>query len=137
MLPVLLAQLWRASRCVVFYAGCMCAAPVAQSDGEFTIDELAARTGMTVRTVRFYATEGLLPPPERRGRVAYYGADHRRRLELIRTLQEHGYTLSAVERVLRKMTVADREQLAEPFDRFATAAGEPVDDTLTLIWAPT
>ena len=44
---------------------------------------------------------------------------------------------SAVERVLRKMTVADREQLAEPFDRFATAAGEPVDDTLTLIWAPT
>ena len=30
---------------------------------EFTIDELAARTGMTVRTVRFYAAEGLLPPP--------------------------------------------------------------------------
>ena len=35
------------------------------------------------------------------------------------------------------MTVADREQLAEPFDRFATAAGEPKDDTLTLIWPPT
>ena len=31
--------------------------------GELTIDELAARTGMTVRTVRFYATQGLLPPP--------------------------------------------------------------------------
>ena len=28
---------------------------------EYTIDELAARTGMTVRTVRFYAAEGLLP----------------------------------------------------------------------------
>jgi DNA-binding transcriptional MerR regulator len=105
MLPVSLAQLCSASRCVVFYADPMCAAPVAQADGEFTIDELAARTGMTVRTVRFYATEGLLPAPERRGRVAYYGADHRRRLELIRTLQDHGYTLSAIERVLSRIPV--------------------------------
>ena len=72
---------------------------------EFTIDELAARTGMTVRTVRFYATEGLLPPPERRGRVAYYGAQHRMRLDLIRTLQEHGYTLAAIERVLDRIPV--------------------------------
>lgn len=72
-------------------------------DGEFTVDELAARTGLTVRTVRFYATEGLLPPPERRGRVAYYDARHRLRLDLIRTLQEHGYTLAAVDRVLKRI----------------------------------
>ncbi|HEY8301737.1 MAG TPA: MerR family transcriptional regulator [Jatrophihabitans sp.] len=70
---------------------------------EFTIDELAARTGLTVRTVRFYATEGLLPPPQRRGRIAYYGPVHRMRLELIRTLQEHGYTLAAIERVLARV----------------------------------
>lgn len=70
---------------------------------EYTIDELAGRTGMTVRTVRFYATEGLLPPPARRGRVAYYGAPHRMRLELIRTLQQHGYTLAAIDRVLRRI----------------------------------
>jgi DNA-binding transcriptional MerR regulator len=76
------------------------------NDGdEFTIDELATRTGMTVRTVRFYATEGLLPPPQRRGRVAYYDARHRMRLELIRTLQEHGYTLAAIERVLARIPV--------------------------------
>ncbi len=70
---------------------------------EFTIDELAARTGLTVRTVRFYATQGLLPPPERRGRVAYYGPVHRLRLELIRALQDHGYTLAAIERVLARV----------------------------------
>lgn len=70
---------------------------------EFTIDELAARTGMTVRTVRFYAAEGLLPPPERRGRVAYYDARHRLRLDLIRTLQEHGYTLAAIDKVLGRI----------------------------------
>lgn len=70
---------------------------------ELTIDELAARTGTTVRTVRFYATEGLLPPPRRRGRIAYYDAQHRMRLDLVRTLQEHGYTLAAIERVLARI----------------------------------
>ncbi|SHF61332.1 DNA-binding transcriptional regulator, MerR family [Jatrophihabitans endophyticus] len=73
------------------------------ADGDLTVDELAARTGLTVRTVRFYASEGLLPPPERRGRVAYYDARHRMRLELIRTLQEHGYTLAAIDRVLARL----------------------------------
>jgi DNA-binding transcriptional MerR regulator len=72
---------------------------------ELTVDELAARTGMTVRTVRFYAAEGLLPAPERRGRVAYYGVQHRMRLELIRELQDHGYTLAAIERVLDRIPV--------------------------------
>lgn len=74
-----------------------------ESTAEFTVDELAARTGLTVRTVRFYASEGLLPPPERRGRVAYYDARHRMRLDLIRTLQDHGYTLAAIERVLERI----------------------------------
>lgn len=76
---------------------------MAGTDADLTVDELAARTGMTVRTVRFYASEGLLPAPERRGRVAYYDARHRVRLELIRTLQDHGYTLAAIERVLARI----------------------------------
>jgi DNA-binding transcriptional MerR regulator len=71
--------------------------------GDMTVDELAARTGMTVRTLRFYASEGLLPAPQRRGRVAYYDARHRLRLDLVRTLQEHGYTLSAIQRVLARI----------------------------------
>jgi DNA-binding transcriptional MerR regulator len=70
---------------------------------DLTVDELAARTGMTVRTVRFYVAEGLLPVPARRGRVAYYGPQHRMRLELIRELQDHGYTLAAIERVLARI----------------------------------
>jgi DNA-binding transcriptional MerR regulator len=68
-----------------------------------TVDVLAARTGLTVRTLRFYASEGLLPAPQRRGRVAYYDARHRMRLDLVRTLQEHGYTLSAIQRVLDRI----------------------------------
>lgn len=78
-------------------------APGPAAGGELTVDELAARTGTTVRTLRFYASEGLLPPPVRRGRMAYYDDRHRMRLDLIRTLQEHGYTLAAIERVLARI----------------------------------
>lgn len=110
MMSVSLSQSRRASEGGVLYIGVMAAPartdrPADGFDGEFTIDELAARTGLTVRTVRFYATQGLLPPPERRGRVAYYGQVHRLRLELIRTLQEHGYTLAAIERVLARVPI--------------------------------
>jgi DNA-binding transcriptional MerR regulator len=65
-----------------------------------TIDELAMSTGLTVRTTRYYASLGLLPAPVRRGRVAYYGREHLARLQLIRALQEHGFTLAAIERHL-------------------------------------
>lgn len=69
----------------------------------YTVDELAAVTGMTVRTTRYYAGLGLLPPPTRRGRMAYYTPAHRARLELIRALQDHGFTLSAIEKYLARV----------------------------------
>ncbi|WP_183092662.1 MerR family transcriptional regulator [Nocardioides stalactiti] len=65
---------------------------------ELTLDELTRRVGMSVRTVRFYTTKGLVPPPVRRGRSGYYTAEHVARLELVRELQSHGFTLSAIER---------------------------------------
>ena len=45
-----------------------------------TIDALAARVGLTVRTVRAYAGRGLLPPPTLRGRTGLYGEEHLARL---------------------------------------------------------
>lgn len=84
-----------------------------EGDELLTVDELAAATGMTVRTTRYYAGRGLLPPPERRGRLAYYGPAHRARLELIRALQDHGFTLAAVERYLDRIPLdASVEDLA-------------------------
>ncbi len=78
-----------------------------------TVDELASATGMTVRTTRYYAGLGLLPPPVRRGRIAYYSAEHRARLELIRALQDHGFTLSAIEKYLGRVPLdASVEDLA-------------------------
>lgn len=69
-----------------------------------TIDELAARAGVTVRTVRFYSTKGLLPPPALGPRrVGRYGAGHLARLALIEELQRQGMTLAAIERYLRQL----------------------------------
>ncbi len=73
------------------------------ADEELTIDELAARAGVTVRTVRFYASRGLLPPPQLRGRLGVYGGEHLARLDLIRELQTLGFTLSAIERHLTRI----------------------------------
>ena len=63
-----------------------------------TLEELTNRVGMSVRNVRFYTTKGLVPPPIRRGRSGYYSPDHVARLELVKELQAHGFTLSAIEK---------------------------------------
>lgn len=79
----------------------------------WTIDELAVRVGMTVRTTRYYASLGLLPAPQRRGRIAYYDDRHRLRLEIIRTMQERGFSLAGIEQQLSQLrddtSVADLE----------------------------
>jgi DNA-binding transcriptional MerR regulator len=69
-----------------------------------TVDELAARAGVTVRTVRFYSTKGLLPPPViGPRRVGHYGPRHLARLALIEELQRQGMTLAAIERYLGRL----------------------------------
>jgi DNA-binding transcriptional MerR regulator len=70
-----------------------------------TLEELTRRVGLSVRTVRFYTTKGLLPPPVRRGRSGYYTPEHVARLELVQELQSHGFTLGAIERYVAGIPV--------------------------------
>jgi DNA-binding transcriptional MerR regulator len=78
-----------------------------------TIDQLAERTGITVRTLRFYAGRGLLQPPQLRGRTGLYGPDHVARLELVSELTALGFTLAAVEAHLERLPAgAGAEELA-------------------------
>jgi DNA-binding transcriptional MerR regulator len=70
-------------------------------DGWYSIGELAERTGLPVRTIRFYSDQGVVPAT---GRSA---AGHRRydvhglaRLDLVRTLRELGLPLSTIRAVL-------------------------------------
>jgi DNA-binding transcriptional MerR regulator len=68
-----------------------------------TIAELSARTGISVRTIRFYAGMGLIPPPAVRGRLGLYDERHVARLELVRDLQGLGFTLAAIEGYLARI----------------------------------
>lgn len=69
----------------------------------YTIDELAAATGVPSRTVRHYQSERVLPPPTRRGRTAVYGDEHLERLRLIARLQERGLSLRAIRDALSEV----------------------------------
>lgn len=67
----------------------------------FTIGELARRTGLPVKTIRFYSDEGLLPPTDRTDAgYRLYDAAAMARLELVRTLRELGLGLADVSAAL-------------------------------------
>jgi DNA-binding transcriptional MerR regulator len=70
-----------------------------------TIGELSRRTGVAVKTLRFYSDEGLLPPAERsRGGYRLYADEALMRLDLVRTLREAGLGLDSIKKVLRRET---------------------------------
>ena len=64
-----------------------------------TIESLAAAAGTATSTVRMYQSRALLPPPERRGRIGYYGPGHLARLRLIASLQQEGFSLASIKRL--------------------------------------
>lgn len=124
-----------------------------ETSARLTIDALAAETGMTVRTLRYYAGLGLIPPPVRRGRLAFYSDVHAARLKLVRALQDHGLSLTAIEDYLARIPAdSNADELAvqrlalstwspQPAERTTRAdldrrAGRPIDDrTLGVLLA--
>ena len=87
------------------------------SVGLFTIGDLARRTGLTVKTIRFYADAGIVPPTDRTpAGYRLFDVTAIARLDLVRTLRELGLDLPAVRRVLDRETT-----LAEVAETHATA----------------
>jgi DNA-binding transcriptional MerR regulator len=84
-----------------------------------TIDELARRVDMTARNIREWQTMGVLPPPERRGRIGIYSADHMTRIERIKSLRAEGFPLDVIRRMLDRSAESApdvRRLAAEVFD---------------------
>ncbi len=93
--------------------------------GLLSLDELTARTGVSARNVRFYASRGLVPPPVRRGRSGFYGPDHVARLELVRELQGHGFTLAAIEKYVEQIpATATPSEIARHLSLLAPVTGD-------------
>lgn len=102
---------------------------------------------MTVRNVRAYAGRGLIGAPRLEGRTGYYTREHLQKLQLIRSLLDRGYTLTAVEKTLlnnpsgsaghaldllnvlhQPSTEEEPEDMSR--DSFAALAGVPRNDGL-------
>lgn len=92
---------------------------MAAEENDLTIEELAAETGITVRNIRSHRARGLLPAPEVRDRVGYYGPRHLARLRMIQELQADGFNLKGIERLLSQNVGA-----AEQFLSFRRALDE-------------
>ena len=81
---------------------------------EMRVEQLAARGDVTVDTIRYYQSKGLLDPPRREGRVAWYGDRHLERLARIRSLQGRGFTLATIVRLVSgELDAADEALLGE------------------------
>ena len=94
---------------------------------DYRVDALAAKADVSVDTIRFYQSRGLLPPPRREGRVAWYGDEHLERLARIRQLQGRGLTLATIARLLAGELDAADEALVT-----AVAADDEDDVLLTI-----
>lgn len=114
-------------------------------EGQLTVEQLAGETGMSVRNIRNHQSRGLLPPPEVRARVGYYGDEHVARLRLILEMQAQGLKLNAIKRLigegrsleqivgLKRAVTAPFEtesaevlSLADLAERFGTAAEKEI-----------
>ncbi len=73
--------------------------------GLLTIGQLARRTGLPVRTIRYWSDAGVLPVVDRsEGNYRLYDAESVARLELIRTLRDLGLGLDDVRAVMAGQT---------------------------------
>lgn len=91
--------------------------PTADPEATFTIDDLTAQAGVTVRTVRYYIGEGLLPPPLGAGPGTRYTREHLDRLLLIGALKDRYLPLREIRRQLQGMDAAAIHESVEDMHR--------------------
>jgi DNA-binding transcriptional MerR regulator len=78
-------------------------------DATYTLQELCDAAGVTVRTVRYYVSQGLLRSPSGAGPLSRYDGGHLARLRLIRRLQRDHLPLAEIRR--RLAALSDQEAI--------------------------
>ena len=87
-----------------------------------TLGELTAAADVSVRTVRYYIAEGLLPPPEGSGPGSAYTQGHLDRLRLIQRLKEAYLPLKEIRRRLSGLSDDEVRSLLVAGDNRAAPA---------------
>lgn len=96
----------------------------------YRVEQLAAACDVSVDTIRYYQSRGLVPAPAREGRVAWYDDRHAERIREVRALRSRGLTLAAIERVLGDGAEPSDADLALAV---AAARGESAEDELLTL----
>jgi DNA-binding transcriptional MerR regulator len=86
------------------------------SSRQYLIGELAARAGVSVRTIRYYISEGLLPPPQTRGRYSVYDEDYLQRIRLIRRLKDAYLPIKEIRYMLETRTEEELEDFVQHYE---------------------
>jgi len=77
---------------------------------EYDVASLAEASGLSVDTIRYYQTLGVLEAPSRRGRHAVYDDSHRERLARVRELSERGFSLKSMRELLTPADGAEGDE---------------------------
>ncbi len=97
---------------------------------DYRVEALAAAAGVSVDTIRFYQGRGLLDLPRRSGRIALYDDEHLERLRQVKSLQQRGFNLGVITRILRGELDAADEALVEA----VVAGDDDVDGAPEEFW---
>ena len=116
-----------------------------QSDErQYTLQELADSAGVSIRTIRYYIGEGLLPGPEGAGPQSHYTQSHAKRLQAIALLKDRflplkeirrqltGLDDAAIDRLIIDLDGGELDELADMREPAAASASTPEIDELTF-----
>jgi DNA-binding transcriptional MerR regulator len=77
------------------------------TDADYTIADLARLTGLNVRTLRYWISQGLIPSSGESGPGAHYGGGHLDRVRLIKRLQAEYLPNAEIRRRLSDLSDAE------------------------------
>lgn len=80
-------------------------------EAELSLDDLVQRSGVNLRTIRFYIQEELMPGPDARGKYAHYSQRHLDALTLIQRFKQFNMPLQQIKQVLNNSTADEISQL--------------------------
>lgn len=72
-----------------------------------SIEDLEKHSGLSIRTLRYYMSMGLLPGPDTLGKYASYSQEHLDRLDLILILKEMHLPLDEIRLVMENLTLEE------------------------------
>jgi len=105
-------------------------------DERYSLQELAEAAGVSPRTVRYYISEGLLPPPVQAGARSFYSRPQLDRLLLIGLLKDAFLPLKEIRRRLAALGDNELREALEEAQRAGTHDKEAAVELASTSWAP-